>query len=443
MERWELALRRYKQIVPETVTEWSDFPFRELGVWLVDDVCPVVEDYCRRPAFRERAAWPVRVLAPGAATPERGLVDAATTDLEKTAKALRHLVGKKLVRRKIDTLYPPKQTVITETVVIGGSGTVSREVETGSVDETTIQLGQIEQIAQRGWKVLVRVEDYFEPVQEFVRTEDGRYVQCGELIVSLTPELHAIGNFVVRCLLRRIETISSIVDSLYQKCRRAVEATGRSYAHLEQLELAYAGLQRNRLALRVALTTGDDNALRESCIILTQVYAAFHPAPDLRWLGLADERVSWGATAIRARFTQFQNAEMMDRIAAALADLRKLYESDGLQQSAIDEAIATGGLVIVEHSGVVYWEGQKISGAWQGVLWRFLIALARKACFSADVDQRDIYPEVKSLNIMSRNWERLQVRLPPSLCHLVEPGTQPHTYRLNLDPSRIHVFGES
>ena len=61
MDRIELALRRYQQIVPQPVDPIR-VPLRDLKVWLTEDVNAVLDDYTRRPAFRKNASWPVRAL---------------------------------------------------------------------------------------------------------------------------------------------------------------------------------------------------------------------------------------------------------------------------------------------------------------------------------------------------------------------------------------------
>src|SRR4051794_7639218 len=114
MERVQLALRRYQQILPQPPTAWEDFPVRRVLVWLRDDVCAVLEDYCNRPAFREQATWPLRALVPGAVGPERRLVDAVDAGLVEEAHALLALAQPKRVRRELAALNPPQEVVTEE-----------------------------------------------------------------------------------------------------------------------------------------------------------------------------------------------------------------------------------------------------------------------------------------------------------------------------------------
>ncbi len=71
MDRIELAERRYQQIVPEPVQNWVDMPVRKLGIWLKDDVAPLVGEYSARPRFRDAACWSLHEFRAGADTPTR------------------------------------------------------------------------------------------------------------------------------------------------------------------------------------------------------------------------------------------------------------------------------------------------------------------------------------------------------------------------------------
>ena len=80
-------------------------------------------------------------------------------------------------------------------------------------------------------------------------------------------------------------------------------------------------------------------------MILTQIYAAFHSAPELDWLGVLPDVIQDSIESLRHRITHFRNGEMFERIAKGVRELQYLYR-DGLPKiSAMDEAIARGGPV--------------------------------------------------------------------------------------------------
>jgi hypothetical protein len=189
--------------------------------------------------------------------------------------------------------------------------------------------------------------------------------------------------------------------------------------------------------------TGIENRLRDSCIILTQVYAAFDPSPTLSWLDVSADASESGVGALRHRITHFQNGEMFERIAAAVGDLRRLYVGKLLEQQAIDEAIATGGLVIDNSSYTAFWEKGQIEADWRRYLaaWKFLIELAKKASLQGFVGESDLYgDDVVSKSTMGTNAERLKGLLPASLRKHVLPGPERRTYRLDLPRQQIHLF---
>ena len=105
----------------------------------------------------------------------------------------------------------------------------------------------------------------------------------------------------------------------------------------------------------------------------------------------------------------------------------------------MDEAVSSGGLVIVEERQQAYWEGRPI-GDLTSTSWRFLKALAQKARFQAAVDAHDVFADAVTDSAMSTAWGRLKKTLPTSLSRLVEPGRAKGAYRLKLDAHRIHFI---
>lgn len=440
MDRLELALRRYQQIVPKAAQHW-DVPLRALQVWLDEDVNAVLDHYTRRPTFREQASWSIRNLRPNAGTSERTLVDRIDAELVRCAKAVRKLTRYKILRRKMFELFPPKPVIVSEVVEITSQGVEPIHAEQGLVDETESELSRVEAIAQRWWSDLVNINDYFEPEQEFVQDESGRYVQRGEWIVSLNPELLPVGNFVVRCLLKRVSLLNADLASIIQKSHSALEQVRPRYGKdRAEVEASWGTLSQLVQELNTVLRTGPEIRLRDACVVATQIYAAFHPRPDLAWLGLDNTLLERAGSTLEARTRQSESAEMFDRIATALDDLRYLHEGDDPRRPEIEDAIASGGLVIVEASREAHWEERSLEKLPEGS-WRFLVALARKARLRAAVDFRDVFGnDALTDSAMSTAWGRLKGRLPGSLWRLVEPGERPRTYRLNLDSHLIYFF---
>ena len=445
MDKVEIVTRRYKQILPKPVGFVQDSQLRRLEIWLKDDLCPVVEDYADRPTFRERAAWVLDSIRPGVLTPERQAIDTLDAAVVACARALAEPGSKSRVHAKLVALYPAQTRVVGETVEICGGGrkrVLSQQL--GPVDELAPELSQVTALDKRPWDDLVNVNDYFEPQQEFAETEDGRRLQWGQFIVSLNPELHPVGNFVVRCMFRRVDPIVTILNAVHRKIMRAVTALDYRYAVQNQLDAAWKSLQASHAVVKKTFQTGAENQLRDSCIILTQVYAAFDPSPTLDWLDVSPEAIDRDVGSLQHRITHFQNGEMFDRIAAAVGDLRRLYVDEPPEQWAIDEAIAIGALVIDTRFHKAFWEKKPIEVDWKRsrAAWKFLIVLAGKAGHHGHVTESDLYgTEVVSASTMGTNAERLRALLPASLKKHVLPGPDPRTYRLDLLRQHVHLFG--
>jgi hypothetical protein len=441
VDRLELALRRYQQIVPKPV-DHAGMPLRALNIWLSEDVNAVLDDYTRRPSFREHASWPVRALSVGANSSERDLIDQIDSEIVRCGRALLKLADKRLIKRKTVENVPAKPVVVGETVRIddAGSRVVAREY--GQPVELEMELSQIDAIAQRDWDDLVNVNDYFEPQQQWSRDFDDQAIQHADAIVSINPELLPIGNFIVRRVLARIETRLTTLESFRRRCLTALQQVRSAYSKdCTEIESAWSELSRLHAELVRSFRSGTESRLRDACVVSTQIYAAFSPGPNVTWLGLDADIVNDALPALRARGRGWDNAHMFERIAASLGSLRQLYGDTGPDRSAIEEAIAAGGLVIDELRHEAFWQTERLDKQPTKSAWILLVALARKAQRRMATEERDVWgDEAVSLSAMSTAWGRLKNCLPSSLWRQVQPGEERATYRLSLDAHRIHIF---
>lgn len=443
MDRIELAERRYRAMMPEPSPEHLELVQRELEVWLSSDVCPLVADYARRPRFRDQAAWPLEKLSRGADSPERRLVEAVDRSLVACAKALTKLAAKPSLAKALEAMYPPRERIVGETIRITGAKSERLHVERGTIDTLAVERSQIRDLAGRFWTDLVCREEYFEPRGEWMRKSPEGHLQAGEFIVSFNPELLPIGDLISRTLLRRVEVLLGLVEAFRQKCLAAVaRVQAKAPALLKAVNAAWEQLDADDRSLRSAIQAAPAVAVRESCVILTQAYAAFHPSPDLRWLKLSEAVIQHGAAMVRFQLRHKRGLEASERIAAALGDLRQLYAGDRPEQAAIDEAIAAGGLVLVRDSREAYWDGKRIDADWsrQDNGWRLLWALAEKAGRSSPVGEADLFDDVVSRSTMSTIFGRLKKLLPPSLRKQIRPGQSARTYYMDLRPQRAYLF---
>jgi hypothetical protein len=441
MDRLTLAERRFAQLLPKPVHSAPEMPIEKLIAWVSDDVCPIVEEYSGRPAFRDQATWPLRMLSPGAATGERQLIEALDEAAVQRAKALREFAKKKVVWNEMVSQNPPRRALVHEEVKIDAEGIHRLKAEFCSHDYLSMEREQIDLIAQRFWADLVYPEDYLEPCGGWRSKTDMSRALAGEFAVALNPRLHPVGDFVTGCFMVRLRILQKVLHKFDTRCLLAARNIGSRYASLfRPVEQAREAFDLSLRSFNVECRTGPSVKLREACIVLTQVYVAFHPAADCRWLGLPNWLIQYGAVCLRDRLTR--DVAMPDRIASALGDLRQLYMDGPPDLSAKEEAIASGGLVLVADPREVYWEGKKIDVQWARyqTRWQLLWSLAQRAFRGAAVGDLDLDDHPKSASFLGTSWGRLKTLLPTSLRKLVLPGTSKQTYRLHLEAHRIHLF---
>lgn len=433
MERLQYLVRRFHQISPDPLVGWRPDCLRELHCWLRDDVGPDLQSYVLRPRFREQASWPIQTLSPVAKTPQRALVDTVDRSLTHYAQALQKLVkvkdqsfGERLEKAAL------RKNIHEEVVINGASSKVLHRKE-HAYSRLPLVLEQIAQVAGRFWHDLVCAEDYFEPAGSW-----GSANQSGEFIVSLNPELHPGGDFVSRCLWRRIEVLRDILEDFHALCCMSSKVgarRGRAWKLAEQRRQELADASRQ---LREACLGGTNQPLRDACILLTQVHAALALHAELEWLGLPEFIIRQGAAIMSHRLFQTCQRELFERLAASLHVLRGLYADVDESQSTLEEAIASGALVIVRSAQAVYWEGQRIEVSWtkHQALWRFLLALAEKGRMNAAIDWSDLHAEPVGDSTVANTFSRLKKVMPVTLWKRIHPS-MPRAYRLDLDSQRI------
>lgn len=446
MDRIEWAERGYQQIVRTPVAAWDEVPVRNLEVWLRDAVAPLVAEYIRRPRFQEFAAWPLRALRPGSGTPARSAVEAVDQSLVQCARTIRKALQSARLQRALKTFLPPKPVAASETVLIDGGGSKIISRKTNDYSPLPAMEAQIESIAQRFWTDLVNPGDYWQPSTRWLLREGVQTLSSGELVASLNPELHRAGDFMTRCLDRRVSLLAEELKAARHAILTATRSLGPSAPKASLLVSSdLAQVQVRIRELYAACWPEPEGAYRDSCITLVQAYVAYHPNPDVEWLGDAAAESSVGGHVFRQSVSHARKLEVTERVAAALADLRRIYAEEPPGQSALEEAVARGGLVIAESSRQVFWSGKKLNIAWSrgSKPWKLLLMLARKAAFEGFVVEEDIYDDVVSGSAMATLFGRLKKLLPPELKKAILPGPEPRSYRLALPSQPVQVVKDT
>jgi hypothetical protein len=306
-------------------------------------------------------------------------------------------------------------------------------------------VAETDKMSRRPWRDLVCVNDYFFPAGGMMRKALlPAGVAEGAFVVSLTPHLFAVGDCITRSMMQRIRTWVEFLAEARRIVYDAVRATGTAYTGDTEVEqAAHRELMQHHTALQRMCLTGPDAILREASITCVQVYAEFCPAPDLDWLGISDQAQQPFRGILCHNIEYIRELETTERIAGALDDLKHMYRDLETERPAVETAIATGGLVLIEGERGVYWDGEKVSQDWPRyqkaweLLWK-LAANARMASFVSDVD---LYGRHVPPSTMHNRWSRLKLMLPPSLRRQILPGIGGRaTYRLTIPINRIYLF---
>jgi len=442
MDRREFAIRQYAELAPKRTVPWTKHSLRQLRHWLEDDVCAAAQPYLSRPAFQEQAAWSLRSLAPGAQGPERSLVEAVDASLVASAKNLLRIGASRRMPPGV-TANKSKRHVSREVAVCGSDGTHVLEREYAEHDEFEFQRSQVESVSKHFWDDLVSPFDYFGPYRAF-RFQDRDEPQWGNFIPSLNRMLHPVGDFVLRCMFERIDTLMKMLADFRFNLLGAPAAAARSKGKLRDDERsAWEELVSTAEALRGSCTSTATAQVRDSCVILTQISVAFDPGLKVDWLGHPPWIVERGRS-IKGACSSWSGPEIFDRVAVSLNDLGGLYQGQSPRQSAIDEAVAKGGLVIENGTCTAYWKGKAITPKkeWKSHrrLWTILSKLAESARAGKAISAADVYENEVGDSTLSMAVGRLRENLPPDLEKLIVSGRKPGTYQLDLSRNEVLIF---
>jgi hypothetical protein len=272
-----------------------------------------------------------------------------------------------------------------------------------------------------------------------IRKQKNSAITDGAMVASLNPELHLVGDFITRCMFHRIKILMDCLNDYRRVCFLAIRAAGsKATAVIEVEEQAWSHLKKKVIALRTACLTDRDAKIRDSCITLVQVYAAFYPNPELSWLGVPKRLITNGTAFLKYSVTSNSFLEALDRISLALLDLRDIQDRiDG----QVEMAIQGGGLVLIAEPRVVYWNKDEIFKPWEKHImpWDLLWKLADKALLGGVVQDKDIYDKRGCKNRLSNLKGNLLKLLPRSLSQLIK-SVHSIGYKLELNPKQIHLF---
>lgn len=439
LNQLQMAKRKFETIRPEAGAKKDVFQAEKLAEWLENDVCAITEELVRGKNFRSQARWPIDKLTGENVCEERALVEATDRSLIECASAHLQFASEPEHLQRLLRLGPYAKLLQEDDP--RGQDPVAT-IEHGH--PVPLGMSAIEFIAGRPWRDLVAEYDYFHMVTELNLKEDsakaaGERVPLGIFTPYFNPRLQPLGDFVSRAMLIRVEHWMDLLHKFRVRCHNTLNLNHvRGGPLWEVAGKATSTLQQNYESLKALCCDGRQARLRQSCIVLVQIYAGYKPKADLTWLGLPTEYVS-AAQAIPYLVRNRRDDGIAEQAALAMIEISDMFQKRADPETILVEAKERHSLVLVSGLGVLqlYWKGQLSDTKWDTypALWEFLWALADKAKIGQGVDALSWGIEEATASLKDRKY-RLKKLLPEELHErIVASGVG--TYKLALVPKEI------
>lgn len=428
MNELTLALHEYKNL--ERLLDYcldADTSDR-VESWFVEMVCPVVSKLITTKVFKKSALWSVQHLTQEGGAKERKLVEKVDEELVNFATQLQACMK-----------------------VIGRS-------KFSDSDRQNLDL-----IAERPWFDLVFAGDFCLPTRGLHLNDSNlKHTQNFQKRILRIPP----SDYISRCLIARIEYWKEILEDVSNRIIRGSSRNTKKmklelsnlFHKRSELEVAYEKLQKVCFNERQAQR-------REACTVLTIIYAAYAPLPDLQWMKFPPDMINVGAGMFRHSVMRTQghvstaerqedgslkvvssqpaslcNPQVVRKIAQALVSVQKMYAIPEDPDEIIDLSREQAKLVLVDHSPrQVFWNGKEIVEKWdtRSVQWDFLWVLAQNPGKVIDIE---MHSRPSSQSISSRRY-RLKKMLTdcPELNNLIK-AVRGQGHLLELDKNHIHLL---
>lgn len=403
IDQLDLALRDFEHL---TVSQ-SRLPYSRgsaISAWINQRVCPVVESLVLGREFQTLARWPLDNICAGSDSEVRSLVEEIDSGLV-AALCQCHCLKQILAQSKPMAFAPEFPRAATQAVITADSCVVTQlppsarlaavnkpQFRGSSVNSAT---GPAAPAARRPWHDLASPGDYFAVAADMnlvepVRDSEGKIATMGTLLPYINPTLIRLGDFVTRGMLARAEFwLTSLQQNWVQLQRHATHLDDAAKETLAGLSRLLGKLHNNYELLSHRCAEGPQAFLREACITLTQMYAAYTPCASFAWLGPEAAIGAKGAFIYRHRIERRDDkmgpdpiaAVLPDQIAAALCAVAGLYRAEAEADDLIAEAVHRSRLVLVSGPGrrEVYWDKKLVKQHWQrkAAQWAMLEDLVR------------------------------------------------------------------
>ncbi|NLS97892.1 MAG: hypothetical protein GXX96_37615 [Planctomycetaceae bacterium] len=440
MDGLHTALRHYERIRPEAREELTSRVADELNAWMEGDACQVVQELLPHPDFRRHASWPIERLVSTSLCAERCRVQAVDDALVAYAGELAVLAGQPANRQQL-LLMEDQETPVARDLVAGSTG----GDQAAGVERVPRLVTQLEWIADRPWIDLVSVADYFHSVSQLnlrqgVNEDSGLQPQLAAFLPYSNVRLRQLGDLVSRSMLTRVEFWADYLRRAEMRCHEARRRVCQGEPQPEERVIATQLQLRESRDTLETLFHGEEADLRDGCIGLVQVIAAYRPMTELSWLGEVAQ-LSANAAAIRDRVRRV-GLEVTDPVAKSLGQVWPLYRQPIMEEEIIERACREHRLVMVCGVGfrAVYWKGEEVTVDWRNktLRWEFLLGLAEAAMKKQGVDAF-LEKTGRGPKPLKDRKARLKQDLPADLYELIQPAGR-GTYKLDLPPEEIGLL---
>lgn len=434
MDRLKVAKEAYERVAPVAGEVVDKTKSDQLEAWLIEYVCPVVEDLSAIGAFRQMANWPIDRLVAGAKAPERKLVEAMDRTLVEVAQTFVQVGGQPDVQMQLCRMFP--------TVSMKQESNVDQHDTGKSLPHHFVPaLESIAEISARPWFDLVVPEEYMYPCRE-LNLINPKGLPLAEFDELENPHLATLGDYVSRLAVMRIDHWATLLNRFAGGCVCAITQLDRNTeADLLSVANAQSRLQRCLSDIGTLRFAGAPARTRDSSIVLTQIYAAYSPRPRLDWLLVPADIVAANRGFVRLCVRRpVCDMRVLLRVVAALDDVQELYVQEPTVVDTIAVAVDSKRLVLLERPRRAFWDGKLIKADWDGntLIWEFLWELASNRKQLKAVDRFRLSNSKSERAIIDRR-SRLSTMVPRELREKIVPAGR-RTYRLELDPEDIALL---
>ncbi len=406
MHRLQLAKQTFEvlaQLARKGVDETLSDRIEE---WLRNDVVAVAEDLQKIRRFQRYATAAIDQLVPGAETPVRRQMESVADAIVECARAMIDFAGKTGTIQKLadvdgalDAAWIQEQK----------DRAAVRSLDPQSAVDTRCV---VEKAAERPWFDCFVQDEYFAAGWHlYLRNSDSLLTRQFRRFEPSPPFL---GDIITHMAFARISFWEDRLQSGWGRLstggKWSYETAGAAYSRASAAVLA---LEKSIQQLRESWLLGTEPRLRNACCTLIQAYTAYHPCPAIPWADATVGELTPYAAVLRSLFrrrgeltevqppnakagpvvgrreAQIVDMKLVRMVAAALDDLKEMYEQETMPEDLINEARSKHRLVVVVSPRMVFWDGVNLGINWnrKEKSWEMLMHLAAHAEELKGVDQ--------------------------------------------------------